>query len=178
MSDNATQLIFELHKGQSQFAYFQLGVAASAIAFAIHETVGMSLADAPWPLGLAVALWALSFALGCFGIDARQDGIHSNASFLQLTQGLPAQLANPELAKVVEEIKADVKKDLRRPITRFRWQKWALFAGAIAYIGGHVMQMAMTPTKAAAIVSAPTPPAPPSTALPSQQRPTPEGAGR
>lgn len=165
MSSNATQLIFELHKGQSQFAYFQLGVAASAIAFAIHETADLALADAPWPLGLAVALWSVSFALGCFGLDARQDGILSNASFLQLTEGVPANISTPALAQAIEDMKSDVIKDLRRPIVRFGWQKWTLFAGALAFITGHVMQMAGTPAKASEPVSA-------------HERPTAEGVRR
>ena len=145
MSDNASQLIFEIHKGQSQFAYFLLGVAASAVAFAIHETAGMPLSQAPWPFGLAVGLWALSFALGCFGMDARQDGLHTNALFLQVFAGVPAQLMNAEAAAAVERAKEMVKADLRKPGILFRWQKWALFAGALAYIAGHVMHMAAIP---------------------------------
>lgn len=154
MSDNATQLIFEIHKGQSQFAYFQLGVAVSAIAFAIHDTTGVPLADVPWPLGLAVALWALSFALGCFGLDARQYGMQSNASFLQLSKEYAAYFAAPGMADVVKDITSDVKRDLKRPVRLFGWQKWVLFAGALAYIGGHVMQLAALPPRAAASTGA------------------------
>jgi hypothetical protein len=150
MTSNTTQLIFELQKGQAQFAYFQLGVAASAMAFAIHETGGLPLADAPWALGLAVTLWALSFALGCFGIDARQDGIQSNAAFLRAFGDLSAQPVGSEGANVVARAKDAVAKDLRKPVTRFRWQKWTLFAGALFYIGGHIMQMAALPAKGAA----------------------------
>jgi hypothetical protein len=156
MTSNTTQLIFELHKGQAQFAYFQLGVAASAMAFAIHETAGLSLSDAPWPLAVAVALWALSFALGCFGMDARQDGIQSNAAYLRAFGDLPDQLAGSEGAKVVGGAKDTVTKALRKPVTRFRWQKWALFAGALFYIGGHIMQMAAIPTKGAVVLGKPT----------------------
>lgn len=147
MSERVAQLIFEHHKGQGQFAYFQLGVAASAMAFAIHETAGTSLQDAPWPLGLAVVLWATSFAIGCFGLDARQWGLNSNATFLQLTEDIPPQPMGSELAKTIGEMRAKVGNDLNRPIARFRWQKWALFAGAVAYICGHVMQMAAIPPK-------------------------------
>lgn len=71
MASNSTELTFEFIRGQGQFSYFLLGVAASAIAFAIHETEALPLADAPWPLAVAVSLWSLSFALGCAGIEAR-----------------------------------------------------------------------------------------------------------
>ena len=174
MSDNANQLIFEHHKGQSQFAYFQLGVAASAIAFAIHETTRLSLADAPWPLAVAVALWAISFALGCFGIDARQDGIWANALFLQVFGDVPAQPLNSPGAKVVNDAKETVKKDLKKPVTLFRWQKWALFAGALFYIGGHVMQMATIPSKKA-IVSVTQPKTLPATQRQAGRKPVPAG---
>jgi hypothetical protein len=150
MSSNASQLIFELHKGQAQFAYFQLGVSASAIAFAIHETSGLPLSDAPWPLGVAVALWAISFAIGCFGIDARQDGIQSNARFLQIFGDILHRRDNPEVARVLDAAQATVKDDLKRPIRLFGWQKWLLFIGALFYIAGHIMQMAEIPTKPSA----------------------------
>ncbi|WP_299424198.1 hypothetical protein [Sphingomonas bacterium] len=139
------ELIFEAHKGQAQFAYFLLGGSGGAIAYALHETAGISLADAPWPLGFAVAFWALSFALGCFGIDARQDGLLTNASFLRVFGDVPPQPANSPGAQVVDEATESVKKDLKKPVTFFRWQKWTLFAGALAYIAGHVLQMAAIP---------------------------------
>jgi hypothetical protein len=101
----------------------------------------VALADAPWPLGVAVALWALSFALGCFGIDARQDGLLTNAIYLRVFGDLPAQPPNSPGAKVMAEAEETVKKDLRRPFGLFRWQKWTLFLGALAYIAGHVMQL-------------------------------------
>lgn len=142
MADNTNQLIFELHKGQSQFAYFQLGVAASAIAFAIHETSGLPLSQAPWPLGAAVAFWAFSFALGCFGVDAKQGGLRTNALFLQVFGDVLGKPMDPSVNTVVEGAKETVKEDLRRPLVLFGWQKWALFAGALFYIAGHIMQMA------------------------------------
>lgn len=146
MADNANQLIFEIHKGQSQFAYFQLGVAASAIAFAIHETTGLPLSQAPWPLGAAVALWALSFALGCFGIDARQDGLHTNALFLQIFGDVLHMPMDSSAKSTIESAKEAVKVDLRKPLVLFGCQKWALFAGALFYIAGHIMQMAAIPS--------------------------------
>lgn len=145
--ERVTQLILETHKGQSQFAYFQLGVAASAMAFAVHETSGISLADAPWPLGVGMVMWAISFALGCFGLEARQAGLASNAALLQALQAVPPQM-HGAMADTIEEAKFDVGKTLARPGLRFRWQKWTLFAGALAYIAGHVMQMEATPPKA------------------------------
>ena len=87
MPDRTADLILEYLKSQSQFAYFQLGLAASAIAYAVHETKGQSLSETPWPFGAAVILWAISFATGAYGIEARLDGIKTNAQFLQARSG-------------------------------------------------------------------------------------------
>lgn len=146
MNDRVAQLILETHKGQAQFAYFQLGVAASAMAFAVHETADTPLSEAPWPLGVAMVLWAASFALGCFGLEARQGGLASNAALLQAIGGVPPEQRGP-LAETIDQAKTDVEKNLSRPGRRFRWQKWTLFFGAIAYVAGHVMHMASIPTK-------------------------------
>lgn len=53
---NDNDLYFEHQKSIAQFAYFQLGIAASAIAFAMHQTADRSLDSVPWPIGLAVFL--------------------------------------------------------------------------------------------------------------------------
>ena len=79
MADTHVDLVFEASRGQAQFAYFQLGLAASAIAFAVHETEGKSLADTPWPIGLAVGLWGMSFVAGCLGVEARHRGLNKRS---------------------------------------------------------------------------------------------------
>lgn len=149
MANNESELIFEAHKGQAQFAYFLLGAAGGAIAFAIHDTDGMSLADTPWLLGVAVTFWAISFALGCFGLDARQDGLHSNAAYLRAFRNVSDQPSNSPVARAIKDAKSAVAKDLNKPKRLFSWQKWTLFGGALAYIGGHVLQMAAIPAKSA-----------------------------
>lgn len=135
-------LYFEHIKGQAQFAYFQLGVAASAIAFAVHETKDQALSDTPWPIWLGTALWAVSFAVGCIGMQARQSGIVANMRYLELTRGVVPERLDPALQRAFAEAKDTTQADLDRPVTRFRWQQWTLFAGALAYIAGHVMHMA------------------------------------
>lgn len=152
MGTSHTDLYFEHLKGQAQFAYFQLGVAASAIAFAIHETDGHALRETPWLIGLAVALWAISFALGCFGVTARQRGMLTNLQYLEATRDAPplATIGDAELVRVLTDAKRITQQSLDRPGPRFRWQLWTLFFGALAYIGGHVMQMATLNPAAAA----------------------------
>jgi hypothetical protein len=170
MSDGTNDLIFEASRGQAQFAYFQLGLAASAIAFAVHETDGKALADTPWPLGLAVAMWALSFALGCFGVIARHQGLATNARFNMATRGAQMVHNMPELQAALDEAKNKTQRALDKPFGRFQGQLWLLFAGAMAYVAGHIMQMAATPSAHPATHVAPTnheaPPTPHSEAHP------------
>ena len=161
MSTPRNDLQSEHTKSQAQFAYFLLGLAASAIAYAIHETQGWSLKEAPWPIGVAVGLWALSFGLGCFGVKARQQATITNIAFLDSTQGLNAA----QVAQHMPEVHETARKDVNRPVCFFDWQLWMLFAGALFYIDGHLMQMAATPPKA--VVTTPkatTTPAPRSSA--------------
>lgn len=151
MSTKANELIAEFSKGQSQFAYFQLGIAASAIAFAIHETNGKSLADTPVLTGAAVALWAFSFAFGCFGLGARLRGINSNARYLRmeiLAVGLAGQIQQD-----LKDAQADADRDVKKPVKWFGAQMWVLFLGALAFIGGHIQQMANTPSSSPTVAT-------------------------
>ncbi len=147
MTTSRNELHFEHIKGQAQFAYFQLGGAASAIAFAIHQTNGRSLQDTPWPLGVAVILWAISFALGCLGMTARQQGIATNVRFLDATQGAHPDVLQRVAGQAYDEALKVTQNDLDRPVKRFRWQLWTFFAGALFFIAGHVMDMAATPPR-------------------------------
>jgi hypothetical protein len=154
MPDSAIELYFEHSKSQAQFAYFQLGVAASAIAFAVHETTGKSLANTPWLIGLGVILWAASFALGCFGVDAHQRAMRTNIRFLRATKGASNYAVLPDIATALEEATAIAERDANRPMSRYRWQMWMLFAGALAYVSGHIVMMAATSPAPAVQVSA------------------------
>lgn len=148
MANPNLELYFEHTKSQAQFAYFQLGLTASAIAFAVHETDGHSLIDTPWLIGVAVALWGSSFAIGCFGLDARQRGMLTNLQYLEVTKDVPRVNADPALVAVMTKAKGIVQTDIDRPLPRFRRQLHLLFLGAVAYVGGHIMDMASTPSAA------------------------------
>ncbi|WP_336961301.1 hypothetical protein [Sphingobium aquiterrae] len=151
MSAAREGLVSEHSKGQAQLVYFLLGLAASAIAFAVHETDGKALKETPWPLGVAVVLWAFSFAMGCFCVTARQRAIISNLAFLDATKGLN----HAQIDEHLPSAKKTTQDDINRPFKFFDWQLWTMFAGALFYIGGHVMQMAATQPKNVTPVAAP-----------------------
>lgn len=148
MSEKVTQLIFEAHKSQSQYVYFQLGVAVSAIAFAVHETKELPLSQAPWPLGLGVALWAMSFVLGGLSLEARSAGLTGNANYL-LADGDAQKfgIAGKEgIKQAIENIRTGVEARFEAQGRWAKWQKWTLFLGALGYVAGHLMRMASLPT--------------------------------
>ncbi len=141
--NNATELFFEHQKSVSAFAYFQLGLTASAIAFAVHQTKDATIAQTPWPIGVAVTLWAVSFFCGGLGLEARNKAIMLNARFLILQAQLPAGYQqSPEWQTTVARMEADVEQVMQSPPVRFRWQMRLMYLGAIAYVAGHVMKMA------------------------------------
>ena len=146
MATPDADLFFEHSKSQAQHAYFQLGLTASAIAFAVHETNGHSLDDTPWPIGLAVVLWAASFVCGCLGVEARQRAMMTNLGFLRATRGLSRSSTDPQIVSMYGEVEAIAQGDANRPGLRFRWQIYLLFLGAVAYVTGHTMQMAKVPS--------------------------------
>ena len=127
MSATREGLLSEHSKGQAQLVYFLLGLAASAIAFAVHETDGEALKETPWPLGIAVALWAFSFAMGCFSVTAHQRAIISNVAFLDATKGLSRAIIDEQLSN----LKKTTQDDINRPFKFFDWQLWTMFAGAL-----------------------------------------------
>lgn len=142
MGDLRQDLHFEIVKSQAQFAYFQLGVAASALAYAVHETAGHKLSDTPWPILGSFLSWALSFFFGCLGETARIRGMRSHAGYLDLVRDLPPASRLEGQAKVeFDKATKTTEADLLRPQNYFRLQLWTLFAGAVLYVAGHVIGM-------------------------------------
>ncbi len=139
----APDVYFEMTKSVAQYAYFQLGVAGGAIAFAAHQTRDMALLHTPWPIGAAVALWAISFACGCSGLEARSDGLAANAKLLFMEEQTPPQwLATVKTFPEYQQWHRDVEEMSQKPWSRFKWQVRTLYLGALAYVAGHIMLMA------------------------------------
>lgn len=142
MTDAHQDLVLEVIKSESQFAYFQLGVAASAIAFAVHQTREQALIDTPWAIGVGVGLWALSFVAGCFGIGSRQKGLYQNINLIAAARGSKDIQHLPEIVDAMKGLLKRTEDASAKPRTRYRIQQLLLFAGAVAYIAGHIQQMA------------------------------------
>lgn len=113
---------------------FLLGVAASAIAFAIHETSDRSLSWSLLPIAAAVAAWSLSFAGGILHSHSVQIAIAANKA-----QNYAEKVGDPEDYRRARESFRRANKTAAR---RYKLQLWSLLAGAIFYIVGQAMHMA------------------------------------
>jgi hypothetical protein len=144
MSEQADEFYRLQVESHSRFVYFLLGVAALSIAFAIHESRGQALALAHVPIGAAVLCWGASFAAGASGLARRQKVLRGNSEMSKLLGGL----VSPPVADVprdfaVAALREAIDAESKAVASRWNWQQWLLFAGAVSYVAGHVMGMAM-----------------------------------
>lgn len=107
------------------------GVAASAIAFAIHETADRSASEALIPIGLAVIAWAVSFAAGIICSHGKQAAMRFNI----------AELRSEQTTEFSAEMKSSFRQHNRKAQVAYQVQIWLLLAGAVLYVIGHVMHI-------------------------------------
>ena len=143
VSDDATEM-YRLHvEGYSRFVYFLLGVAALAIAFAVHQTRGQALEWTHAPIGVAVTCWAASFACGLSGLGRRQNVLRGNLEMAKLQQGLAAPpVASASIDMAAAALREAIETESGSVARRFRWQQYLLSAGPVSYLAGHVWAMA------------------------------------
>ena len=142
MADNHKDLVFEIIKAQTQLCYFLLGLAASAIAFTIHQTKDLTSAQVAWQIWLALACWGLSFGFGILAARFRIDASIGNANFLWMQKNVPTVLENdPETMKLIEKSKDSAKLKATFQGISMLFQQLAILAGAVAYVWGHILMM-------------------------------------
>ncbi|MDO9490169.1 MAG: hypothetical protein Q7J32_17490 [Sphingomonadaceae bacterium] len=136
--DDSTKQLYEMHaEGSSKFIYFQLGVAASAIAFSVHVTRDAALLASHWSLALAVASWALSFWSGLLSLRYRISGLSANFDRNTLTTRYP--VSRGDILAVMDPALEDLSKKAGHS---FGWQTRLLLFGGAAFIVWHVAGMA------------------------------------
>jgi len=107
-----------------------LGGAASAIAFAFHETADRELAWSLLPVLVAIIAWSSSFVAGIWASRNIQVAFKANLSMLDAATARDAALHN--------EATVLFAKSQRRAWIWQETQLWTLLAGAILYLGGHI----------------------------------------
>lgn len=143
LSDELKDLVGQHRTEQQKYVYFQLAIAASAIAFTVRMTSKMT---ASWPmayLGLAVSFWGLSFYLGCLNRMWNQMTLCANFSLLLLKEGMhPEQPNEPRvLQAVIADIKGATESNSSRAGRYGRWQFRFLIWGGIAFLLWHITEL-------------------------------------
>lgn len=138
----ATDLRSETNKEAARLSTLLLGLSASAIAFAIHETSDRQLEWALAPVALALLSWGISFYAGIQWAHSLQGSMSANIALQEAGPNHPRYSA----------IDAALDRYRRAGGTWYKWQLRLLLLGAICYVIGHAMHIASrTPRTGTAI---------------------------
>ncbi|MEQ8281668.1 MAG: hypothetical protein RIC04_02760 [Parvibaculum sp.] len=125
---------------QLKFTYFLLASAGAAIAFALTQTHQQTLAGAHAFLGLALAMWALSFWCGCIYLRHVDVMLAANIERVRLQTRFFQQ--NPDrAAQMIDDVNVTFSNKKRAGIRASRWQYILLFAGALFFAAWRFMEM-------------------------------------
>lgn len=111
-----------------------MGVAASGIAFAMHQTADDSLTVAMVPILAAVLCWAASFSCGILNSHAKQAAIGMNVGKIE-------ELRSEKRPTQVKAFSEAFDKYNQKSRNLYSAQLVLLLAGAMLYVGGHVWMM-------------------------------------
>ena len=111
-----------------------MGAAASGIAFAMYQTADRNLSWSLLPILLAILAWAGSFT---FGVINRR----------KVMQSIKSNVLRNEAERKGDQIAYDIaieflEKHKKSAFLFQEMQLWALLAGALLYLGGHMWHLA------------------------------------
>jgi len=141
--------LFRLHRAeQSKYVYFILAAAAGGIALAVRVTAEATLHWSLLPLGGAVLCWGLSFFHGCRNLQSVQEVTAKNALQLKMARGDDPLVGRDPSRRAVatqamkEIIDQEIAATGRHYVRQFRY----LVAGAVLFLGWHVLQIILRST--------------------------------
>ena len=149
MGEHEDLELFRLHRAeQSKYVYFILAAAAGGIALAVRVTGDATLHWSLAPLGAAVVCWGLSFFHGCRQLQYVQGITRINAEQLKVARGQhPMVGAEPWKREVAgEALKEVIERDIATAGRHYNWQFRYLVAGAVLFVGWHVLQIVLRST--------------------------------
>lgn len=140
MSDQE-EMLYKAHTdAQSAGRTFLLGICASAVAFAFHETSDRKLTVSLVIIGFAVIVWGLSFTVGIRSAFFHRRAMANNLRWIsmkRLAKGLPENF----VGKSVEDAFKDIAKANTSERDHNRWMEIGLAIGALLYMIGHVLHL-------------------------------------
>jgi hypothetical protein len=143
-------LYSKITEAQSKYIYFKIAAALSAIAFTVHVTQDDQLTATHAAFGLAVLLWAVSAGFGLKSVNNGTSIMTLNLEAMAAHRGTSAILSRAD-QKLLEQHPYEMKEDvLRQRVEELNIQTrrlvgdqwWLLLWGGIAFLVGHVLQMA------------------------------------
>jgi hypothetical protein len=142
-SDQQLEVYRQLTAAQDKYVYFLLAAAGAAIAFALSQTQGAKLSLSQIPLGLAVALWGVSFFFGCRRIGYVASTLFANAALLQVEAGQHREIGmHPQAIMAASDgIRTAIESNSTRANALLRLQFASLVLGAISYVAWHAWEM-------------------------------------
>jgi len=145
MSDNKE--LFEMYKqhatGQEKYTYFLLAAAASALAFAIQKTDGLTISWWLLPAAAAALSWGVSFFFGCKNLIWVQTAIYANYNLLSLQRGMhPDQPPHPQLSQAaISGVEKALESNVQNAQFYAKWQFRLLVLGGVFFITWHILEM-------------------------------------
>jgi len=142
-SEKEVEVFRQFTNAQEKYDYFLMSVAAAAIAFAVHRTSGMTLDWFMIILGIAVALWAISFIAGCRRRNYIGSNMFANMDLLRVQNGKHPKVGmHPEKIKVASQGIFDaMEHNSNRASFWANVQLYSLIIGAIVFIIWHTIDM-------------------------------------
>lgn len=142
-SENAREVYRQLRTTQDKYTYALLAATGAAIALAINQTQGATVAWSQVPLAGAVLCWGLSFFFGCRHVTYVSSTLYANAELFKVEDGMHPEVGNhPQMITAASEgIKDAVQYNSSRANIFARLQFGLLVIGAVLYVSWHVLEM-------------------------------------
>lgn len=150
MSDKTLHLNRVHADGHSKYVYFLLAATGAALGYALQKLDGSEVDWAIW-FGLgAIALWLVSFWLGCKHISNIQSAIWANFQLLQLSDGShpnqPASLDELAIARSAAAQALTYRNNAAQMF--FNWQFRLLALGVLSFTTWRVLVLFGVPAGA------------------------------
>jgi len=132
---------------QEKHTYFLLAAAGACIGFALTQSKDMALSASMYPLGAALALWGVSFLLGCRHIEGALSITFANIGLLKMRSGRdPLAGQNPSLIALGDQTLQEIIEKKQCVSSRAgRWQNRCLILGVLCYVAWQVLLMQARP---------------------------------
>lgn len=150
MTEPEQRLWDQVSESQRKYAYFKVAAALSAIAFTVHVTNGERLGWDQSPFGVAILAWAISAYCGFKAIGNTTLIAMLNAENMASHRGATSLLRGASRDRLHETTPAEREVMLRDRADRlnvtnaklFNWNWRLLLFGGVAFLAGHILQMA------------------------------------